>query len=165
MTKSRRNGWAAWLGLVFALWAFVFASSALAGPADKGMPENSDPYRVGVKAFNEGDYETALRAFRLLAATNDFRALTHLGMMHEKGLGLKADLAQAAKLYRRAAESATRAYHHERKQGERQRHMAQSKDGIIHALRQRVRNLQDILEKIRRQLRPGYGPPVPNKPQ
>jgi len=74
-------------------------SAPLAEP--EGNPSWSDA--EGVAAFNRGDYATALRIFRLLAAIGDPAAQTNLGIMYEEGKGVTQDYATAVKWYRAAA--------------------------------------------------------------
>ncbi len=69
----------------------------LAAPAWAGFDE-------GVAAYERGDYETALREFRVLAEQGDASAQYNLALMYAKGLGVPQDYAEAARWYRRAAE-------------------------------------------------------------
>jgi TPR repeat protein len=48
------------------------------------------------------DYDAALRWYREAVAANDARAMTYLGSLYERGLGVAQDLALAAELYRQA---------------------------------------------------------------
>lgn len=55
-------------------------------------------------AYARGDYVTALREWRQLAAAGDARAQFNLGLMHEKAKGVRRDMGRAGEWYRRAAE-------------------------------------------------------------
>ena len=58
----------------------------------------------GLKAYNAGDYETALRVFKPLAEQGIARAQFILGLMADSGEGIVKDQRQAAKWYQLAAE-------------------------------------------------------------
>ena len=69
----------------------------LAAPAWAG-------YDDGVAAYRRGDHAAALRALRPLARRGDARALYILGVMHERGHGVRRDHAEAVRWYRKAAD-------------------------------------------------------------
>ncbi len=69
----------------------------LVGPAWAGWDE-------GVVAYKQGDYATALKEFRPLAAQGDADAQAKLGFIFHIGLGVQQDYAKAVKWYRKAAE-------------------------------------------------------------
>ena len=69
----------------------------LAGPARAGWDE-------GVVAYKRGDYATALKEFRPLAAQGNADAQAELGFIYHIGLGVAQDYAKAVKWYRKAAE-------------------------------------------------------------
>jgi FOG: TPR repeat, SEL1 subfamily len=56
------------------------------------------------QAYQRGEYQTAKRAFLLLAEKGDPKAQVSLGRMYQFGKGVTPDLAQAAAWYRKAAE-------------------------------------------------------------
>lgn len=58
----------------------------------------------GTKALREGDYPTAFREFAPLAARGDLAAITNIGLMYARGLGVPRDEVRARDLYARAAE-------------------------------------------------------------
>ncbi len=58
----------------------------------------------GVKAYDRGDYATALRIFRQFADQGDASAQSNLGLMYGKGLGVTQDYKEAVKWYRKAAD-------------------------------------------------------------
>ncbi len=64
----------------------LFVGSMMAHAADFGM---------GYKAYQRGDYATALRIFRQLAMQDEALALYNLGVMHERGNGVTQDYAEA----------------------------------------------------------------------
>ena len=82
----------------YLLWIFillmVFATPLLA----LGNYEN------GIVAFERGDYETALREFKVLAAQKDSRGQYALGLMYDLGTGVPTDFEEAFKWYRLSAE-------------------------------------------------------------
>ncbi|MEW5912716.1 MAG: tetratricopeptide repeat protein [Thermodesulfobacteriota bacterium] len=69
----------------------------LAQPAWAGMKEAN-------AAYHRGDYATAYREFKPLAAKGDAVAQYNLGVMYYKGQGVPKDYKQAACWYRKAAE-------------------------------------------------------------
>ncbi len=76
--------------------AFAILLVVLATPAWAGWNE-------GVAAIERGDYATALREFRVLAAQGHAGAQTILGIMYADGEGVPQDDAEAVKWYRKAA--------------------------------------------------------------
>src|SRR5512139_2203903 len=56
------------------------------------------------RAYNRGDYKTAYRLFRKMAAQGDAKAKGNLGVMYEQGQGVPQNYAEAVKWYREAAE-------------------------------------------------------------
>jgi uncharacterized protein len=62
------------------------------------------PYEDAVAAYQRGDYATALRLWRPLAAEGNTNAQYVLGMMYEDGLGVASDAQEALQWYRKAAE-------------------------------------------------------------
>ncbi|MDX1487963.1 MAG: tetratricopeptide repeat protein, partial [Acidiferrobacterales bacterium] len=75
--------------LIFILW--------LSSPAGASFDE-------GLAAYNRGDYTTAVREWRPLAAQGDADAQNKLGFMYYFGQGVPQDYAEALNWYRRAAE-------------------------------------------------------------
>ncbi len=76
-------------------WLLVALAVALPARAD---------FEAGVAAARTGDYATALREWRPLAAGGHRDAQFNLGLAYENGFGVAADVAEAARWYRRAAE-------------------------------------------------------------
>jgi len=56
-------------------------------------------YENGTVAFERGDYETALREFKILAAQKDSRGQYGLGLMYDLGTGVPTDFEEAIKWY------------------------------------------------------------------
>ena len=54
-------------------------------------PSPKGNYEKGNAAFDKGDYATALRAFKILAAEGNTDAQTMLGLMYAEGHGIKQD--------------------------------------------------------------------------
>jgi uncharacterized protein len=83
----------------------LIAAAILVGslaPALAGSPE--EDFRVGLSAFNRGDFATAFRLWRPLAEGNDPRSQAGIGFMYHRGLGVKVDDEQAVFWLRKAAE-------------------------------------------------------------
>lgn len=59
-------------------------------------------YFDGMEAYRVNDFKTALREFK--ASDDDFKSEYMLGVMFEKGQGVKADFAEAANWYLMAAD-------------------------------------------------------------
>ena len=74
----------------------IILVAIFAAPAWAGFDE-------GVAAYKRGDYATALREWRSLAAQGDAAAQYNLGLMYNKGQSVPQDYAEAVKWYRRAA--------------------------------------------------------------
>jgi hypothetical protein len=58
----------------------------------------------GHAAFNQGDYDTALREWRPLAEQGNPGAQLNLGFMYDNGYGVPQNYKEAIKWYRKAAE-------------------------------------------------------------
>jgi len=65
---------------------------------------SADDYLEAWAAYQQGDYETALRLMKPLAEQGDADAQNNLGYMYENGNGVPQDYAEAVKWYRLAAE-------------------------------------------------------------
>ena len=63
----------------------------------------SGPFEDGLKAHNVGDYGTAWRLLRPLAEQGDAAAQYGLGVMYERGRGVRQNDVEAVKWYRLAA--------------------------------------------------------------
>ena len=61
-------------------------------------------FNNGLKAYQSGDFATALKGWRLLAVQGHARAQNNLGWMYKEGEGVTRDYAEAVKWYREAAE-------------------------------------------------------------
>jgi uncharacterized protein len=85
------------LALILCLILSAFAGTASAATDD-------DDFRRGLTAFNAGDYETALQAWRPLAEKDEPRSLAGIGFMYHRGMGVGADDREAAAWLLRAAE-------------------------------------------------------------
>ncbi len=77
-----------------ALAALLFAA---------GAPQAQADFADGLAAFDAGDYQGALEAWRPLAEAGDAEAQIALAGLYRDGLGAPADLAAAARWYHRAA--------------------------------------------------------------
>ena len=81
------------LGIWFVIVALT-VGSASAALAD---------FDAGLKAYDAGDFATALREWKPLAEQGDAGAQINLGLMYRNGQGVAQDYKQAVKWYRRAA--------------------------------------------------------------
>jgi len=61
-------------------------------------------FQAGVDAYKRGDYDTALKEFRLLAEQGDTSAQNNLGLMYGNGQGVPQDYQEAVRWFRLAAE-------------------------------------------------------------
>jgi len=61
-------------------------------------------YQAGRDAYKRGDYDTALKEFRLAAEQGDAQAQFELGVMYDEGQGVAQDYQEAVPWYRLAAE-------------------------------------------------------------
>ena len=66
------------------------------------LPEETD-FEVGVEAWGRGDYDTALREFRLIAEQGHAQAQVNLGIISSQGQGVPKDDVQAYGWYTLAA--------------------------------------------------------------
>ncbi|MGQ0658057.1 MAG: tetratricopeptide repeat protein [Chromatiales bacterium] len=69
------------------------------------IPGCSDSDADPLRAFQRGDYETALLLWRQRADTGDGVAQNYLGVHYHLGLGVASDYREAVKWYARAAEN------------------------------------------------------------
>ena len=81
-----------------AIGLFILVAALVSSP-----PARADAFGDGVAAFLAGDYETALKIARPLAAQGDARAQDFLGEMYEDGDGVAQDYREALKWYRLGA--------------------------------------------------------------
>ncbi|MGB6348120.1 MAG: tetratricopeptide repeat protein [Methyloceanibacter sp.] len=79
--------------LAGAVLAVMSVGGAIAGPLEEAWA-----------AYGRGDYATALRLWRPLAAQGNAFAQSNLGFMYDSGQGVPQDHGEAAKWYRLAAE-------------------------------------------------------------
>ena len=89
-------GFPMWRGLI------IVAMLCPAPAARAGAPE--DDFRLGLSAYNVGDYAAAFRYWRPLAERSEPRAQAGIGFMYHRGLGVAIDDREAAVWLRRAAE-------------------------------------------------------------
>jgi len=59
---------------------------------------------AGKRAYDQGDYATALKELRPMAEQGDTQAQTLLGIMYNRGRGVPFDVGQAMKWYKAAAD-------------------------------------------------------------
>jgi len=68
------------------------------------MTAHAAEFGAGVKAYNRGDYATALRIMRELAEQGNAAAQLILGFMYDTGRGVPQDYKEAVSWYRKAAD-------------------------------------------------------------
>ena len=61
-------------------------------------------FQAGLDAYKRGDYEAALKEFRLAAEQGDAQAQFKLGVMYDEGQGVAQDFREAVPWFRQAAE-------------------------------------------------------------
>ena len=71
---------------------------------EKDIPPPTGSFAGAEQTLERGDYEAALRTFRLLAEAGDVEAQFKLGVMHDLGENVPQHFAEAVKWYRAAAE-------------------------------------------------------------
>lgn len=83
----------------------VIAGTTAAGPPEfvQDLPGTTQ-FEEGRAAYEKGDYATALRLWRPLAADGDAMAQFYMGVLYANGWGVTRNYAQAAKWYQLAAE-------------------------------------------------------------
>jgi TPR repeat protein len=89
---------------LIALIALIFFLTFRALVGTTHAATDDDDFRRGLTAFNAGDYETALQAWRPLAEKGEPRSLAGIGFMYHRGMGVRADDREAAAWLLRAAE-------------------------------------------------------------
>ncbi|CBY81047.1 hypothetical protein AO053_09715 [Haemophilus influenzae biotype aegyptius] len=102
-------------------------------------------FQQGLTAYEQSDYQTAFKLWLPLAEQGDAQAQGGLGMMYERGLGVKQDYFKAVNWYRKAAE-----------QGDAD---AQLNLGMMYAIGRGVK--QDDVESVkwfRKAAEQGYAP-------
>lgn len=82
------------------LTAVVVIFASIVGPSN---PSAAGPFEDGVSAYQRGDYVAAMGIFRTLAEGGNGDAQYNLGIMFDKGTGVRPDAKTAAEWYRRAA--------------------------------------------------------------
>ncbi len=66
------------------------------------LPEETD-FEVGFEAWGRGDYDRAVREFRLLAEQGQAQAQVNLGIIYSQGRGVPKDFVQVYRWYTLAA--------------------------------------------------------------
>jgi TPR repeat protein len=68
------------------------------------VTDEIDPFQLGIESLQKKDYKEAAEWFQKSAERGNAKAKNNLGLMYEKGLGVKKNEREAAKWYRKAAE-------------------------------------------------------------
>ena len=92
--------WARGLSMVFLAGAVMLAATI--GQAGE---DDEQRFAEGLEAYDAGDFETAIEAWRPLAEAGNLEAQVSLAEFYRNGLGVAADPAVAAAWYQRAAEA------------------------------------------------------------
>jgi TPR repeat protein len=77
----------------------------LAAASGRAAEDDERRFAEGLEAYDAGDFETAIEAWRPLAEAGSLEAQVSLAEFYLNGLGVAADPAAAAAWYRRAAEA------------------------------------------------------------
>jgi TPR repeat protein len=85
----------------YPLKATLVVLSLLCGVAESAV---GGPFEDGLKALEGGNYRTAMRLWRPLAAGGHARAQYNVGVMYEEGLGVPIDYTEAVGWLLQAAE-------------------------------------------------------------
>lgn len=64
----------------------------------------ADPFKLAIRAFQQGDHATALELWGKLAEGGDARSQYNVAQMYRQGIGVEQSYARAAHWYRKAAE-------------------------------------------------------------
>ena len=104
--RVRDCGNVAWGGRVRALalvvLLFVATPGACAEPAKKSS-SGEGRFQAACSALKKKQYKKAVHTLLRLDQANDGKGQTVLGLLHEKGLGVKQDFSKALAYYRKAA--------------------------------------------------------------
>ena len=71
------------------------------------MMAQASHLELGLNAYNDGDYKTALAQWQIAADQNDMRGQYFLGTLYLEGKGVKADSDKALELITLSAENGT----------------------------------------------------------
>lgn len=92
---------------------------------------SAQPYEEGMKAYEKGDYQSALKEFQQAAREGNVNGQYSLGLMYQDGIGVEQDLEQAQKYFAQAA-----------KQGSKQ-----AKTHLVEIHKQQYRQAMEAYEK------------------
>ena len=84
---------------------FLAAAVMLAAVGARATEDDERQFAEGLEAYDAGDFETAIAAWRPLAEAGYLEAQVSLAEFYLNGLGVAADPAAAVAWYRRAAEA------------------------------------------------------------
>jgi TPR repeat protein len=84
---------------------FLAGAVLLAAASAQAGEDDEQRFAEGLEAYDAGDFETAIEAWRPLVEAGDLEAQVSLAEFYLNGLGVAADPAVAAAWYRRAAEA------------------------------------------------------------
>ena len=69
-------------------------------------PAWGQDFEKGLRAYDQGDYATAAKWYRLAGEQGHVAAQLFLGLMYDEGQGVPQDYVEAAKWFRKAADRA-----------------------------------------------------------
>lgn len=82
--------------VIFTFLFLVFSQASFSAEPDQ--------FEKGLKAYNQGDYQSAYKLILPIASKGEPPALNLLGMMYELGLGVSKDPERSVNYYRQAAD-------------------------------------------------------------
>ncbi len=83
---------------------FVVLTLALTLLPALGVTVQAGPFEDGDKAFEQGNYHTAINLWKPIAEQGNAKAQYNLGVMYDQGIGVPQDYTEAVKWFRKAAE-------------------------------------------------------------
>ena len=89
--------------LIFAVALAMALSLGIVRPG-LAQDDDDDAADAASTAFNNGDYEGALKIWQPKADQGDPDAMTNIGVLYQYGLGIPRSMSKAAELYERAAQ-------------------------------------------------------------
>lgn len=90
--------------VTLAIFSFLLSSCDIIDPPDTGSkPKAPSEFQIAINAYNQGDYATAFEKFSNLASEGEVTSQYNIGLMYEKGNGVKRNLAKAKYWYLKAA--------------------------------------------------------------
>src|ERR1700754_5098708 len=89
--------------LIFAV-ALALALSWITALPSLAQDDDDDTGDPGSTAFNNGDFQGALKIWQPKADAGDPDAMTNIGVLYQYGLGIPRSMQKAVELYEKAAQ-------------------------------------------------------------